>query len=256
MAPPDTDGDKPKAPKPSLWRRLINWTVGGIGVKAALILSLSALLIVTVALGTVSDGDVAAAFGSYPFRGTAPALLLTLTDDGHAVPVCEASFGEVVTSAEPEWRVVNRFGQRMKVVVSTVEWFMGLFFQINLPTSVAVMQDSVHDPGFGVHEISTVRLRNDDRLKRLDAVLREPTCELAVSCLLERGDAVCEPDLFEWDPVDRRILRVRLTPRCLTLGNATNPTFAPPVRPSEFLTRMKMHLGILDAERIDGKAGN
>jgi hypothetical protein len=257
---------EPESQFKRLWRVatwILNHFTAGGWIAAV---TLGVLFLVVATFGTVTKDDIATVgrlqsvhptklfYFSKPLRTeTLPALFEISKTGPRALPSCEiVEQTKVVQSVSIH--ISNRFGKTMQGVLNTLEWAVGLFYEIKFPTTLQATVNEVLDPNFGGEQVLDLQRQTDaDLIKTRHAVLDNLECEAAVVRLL-KNDAnalVCSAISFLRSPDSQEILGVEISAFCITLAGDRKPrTLAADYTP--FLSFIKYDLGLLHTE-VDRK---
>jgi hypothetical protein len=255
--------DEPET-QPKRWR-VGHWFVDhfAAGYVVAAV-TLGALFLVTGTLGTVTNDDMAAVgngnvqtfYFSEPMRTQASPVFFEISKTKEPRLLCgivAETMAQTPAVNSVKIHISNRFGRRMQGVLNTLQWAIGLFYDIQFPTTLQTTVKEVLDPNFAQQVFDLQEQRDADLLKMQNAALRTPGCEDAVVSLLkENANAlIC---LARWSlrsPDGEKILAVGVSTRCITLANDKARGFAV-ADYTPLLTKIKMKLGLLKIE-VDRK---
>ena len=219
--------------------------------------------------GTVTDGDLAAAgtlqhlHGKghmYYYRdrsGTQLPALLQLSKTAEPRLVCSITSEVQVNSSSI--RISNRLGKSLQSVLNTMEWVVGLFYDIHFPTTLEATAKQVRDPNFGQQNLDLLKA---DYTKMVHAAMSNPSCSAAVLGLLRNDEnaLVCPVNWFWRLPHQPELVVVGVFPLCVVLPGATQPRLSGRDNLREvwgltpLLTKIKISLGILHVE-VEHKDG-
>jgi hypothetical protein len=220
---------------------------------------LGALFLVAATFGTVTDDDVAAA-AALEFSGplyyfhdetrTELPAILHLSKTHEPRLLCSLiSEAKVDTS---NTRVSNRLGKALQSVLNTLEWGVGLFYDIHFPTALEATAKQVRDPNFGQQDLERLQADYNKQM----AVLSDRDCSASIMTVF-RNDPnaeVCAIRRFWRLPHREKRLVVGVYPLCIvpvgtkkaqhsSYDNSSSVWSLMPLR-----TKMKLRLGILRAE--------
>jgi hypothetical protein len=247
-------------PQPKRWRQVPAWIWTHFAAGNAIaVVVLGVLFLATATFGTVTNNDVAVAGMLRDPNGkglvvylhrpdpapTGLPALLYLSKTGWA-PLCILPAAKVEPSTV---RISNRLGKTMQSVLNTLEWAVGLLYEIHFPTTLDAIAKQVRDPNFAQRNLDLLQY---DSLITGEMELNSPQCNLVVTTILKKDpNALVCPAIWFWSDPDRKeLLQVGVSTFCITLANESKPRLAsgenlghPPL-----FTRIKIQLGILQAE--------
>jgi hypothetical protein len=256
-------------PQPRWWRLGTTWTFThfATGYVVATV-ALGSLFLVTAVIGTVTKDDIAAAgmvratkvrdqvfYFREPLRTQMLPVFFEISKTSEPRLVCGIVPEDAIVNVNI--RISNRFGKTMQGVLNSLQWVLGLFYEIHFPTTLQATAKEVLDPNFGQRLLDMQDMQPADIFIKQRKAMFDPSCEAEVLALLKSSPSalVCPATRFLRSPDQQEILAVGILTRCVTLAGESEGRSLQDFKGEDhtpWLTKMKIKLGILHAE-IDQK---